>query len=387
MKAKDIGSTRTKIRFVFCVFTLFMMSDLVSAQNSKPDSLKRVVEQHTKKDTLYLNDLLALAIQTRNSDFEKAREYFAEAIDLSRKLSHPKFEIRSLNGMGICFGMQEKNAEAIRYFNEAVQLALDNNYLQHAGDTYNSLGIVYKNMGDYPTSLLYCTKSLQLYDSLGDEYGVASAYSNMGILFDLMKEPDKAMEHYQKSLELDYKNNDEIKIARVTSNIALLYLQEGAYQKAIEIYEKNLDYYIKEDIRSAACREMGNLGDVFYKINDFEKAESYLLSSIAEAENLQLDEIKVNALCTLGKLKADAGNIIVDGDDITHMGMDALVKVRMKFGLCFQDGALFDSMNVFENVAFPLRARKANKALIAERVAEVLGLVGLVSHVSPPEPA
>ena len=190
MKAKDIGSTRTKIRFVFCVFTLFMMSDLVSAQNRKLDSLKNLVDQHAKKDTLYLNDLLALAIQTRNFDFEKARDYFAEAIDLSRKLSHPKFEIRSLNGMGICFGMQEKNAEAIRYFNEAVQLALDNNYLQHAGDTYNSLGIVYKNMGDYPSSLMYCNRSLQLYDSLGDEYGVASAYSNMGILFDLMKEPD-----------------------------------------------------------------------------------------------------------------------------------------------------------------------------------------------------
>jgi phospholipid/cholesterol/gamma-HCH transport system ATP-binding protein len=80
----------------------------------------------------------------------------------------------------------------------------------------------------------------------------------------------------------------------------------------------------------------------------------------------------------VGLLKPDAGNILIDGEDITHMGMDKLVKVRMKFGLCFQDGALFDSMSVGENIAFPLRRHttKSNDE-IESIVSSKLRLVGL----------
>ena len=80
----------------------------------------------------------------------------------------------------------------------------------------------------------------------------------------------------------------------------------------------------------------------------------------------------------VGLLKADAGNILIDGEDITHMGMDQLVKVRMKFGLSFQDGALFDSMTVGENIAFPLHRHtpKSNEE-INDIVATKLRQVGL----------
>lgn len=80
----------------------------------------------------------------------------------------------------------------------------------------------------------------------------------------------------------------------------------------------------------------------------------------------------------VGLLKPDEGQIIVDGQDITRLKERDLYEVRKKFGMLFQDGALFDSMTVEENIAFPLR-RHTNKKdrEIKEIVQQKLAQVGL----------
>ena len=57
----------------------------------------------------------------------------------------------------------------------------------------------------------------------------------------------------------------------------------------------------------------------------------------------------------VGLLYPDAGDVLVHGESVPNMTDDELFEMRKKFGLLFQDGALFGSMNVFDNVAFPLR--------------------------------
>ena len=90
----------------------------------------------------------------------------------------------------------------------------------------------------------------------------------------------------------------------------------------------------------------------------------------------------------LGLLRPDAGAVIVDGTDITRLRGAALEAVRRRYGVVFQGGALFDSMSVFDNVAFPLREKtKMNTAEITRRVEEKLLQVGLVDmgHKNPAE--
>jgi len=80
----------------------------------------------------------------------------------------------------------------------------------------------------------------------------------------------------------------------------------------------------------------------------------------------------------IGLLKPDSGQILVDGEDIVVMGRDQLNRVREKFGMLFQNSALFDSMSVFENVAFPLEEKtRLSKNEIRDRVHEALEHVGL----------
>jgi phospholipid/cholesterol/gamma-HCH transport system ATP-binding protein len=77
----------------------------------------------------------------------------------------------------------------------------------------------------------------------------------------------------------------------------------------------------------------------------------------------------------VGLLKPDKGRIIVDGQDITDMSERDLADVRRKVQLVFQSGALFDSLTVWENVAFPLNDTGRSSEEIERRVSEKLELV------------
>ena len=57
----------------------------------------------------------------------------------------------------------------------------------------------------------------------------------------------------------------------------------------------------------------------------------------------------------LGLIKPDSGQILIDGEDITDYGEEEMMTVRQKIGMVFQEGALFDSLSVYENVAYRLR--------------------------------
>ena len=80
----------------------------------------------------------------------------------------------------------------------------------------------------------------------------------------------------------------------------------------------------------------------------------------------------------VGLLSPDEGSVRVDGQDLVGMTERQLLGVRQKFGMLFQSAALFDSMSVHDNIAFPLRRSGVTEvAEIDLRVEEVLGLVEL----------
>jgi phospholipid/cholesterol/gamma-HCH transport system ATP-binding protein len=80
----------------------------------------------------------------------------------------------------------------------------------------------------------------------------------------------------------------------------------------------------------------------------------------------------------IGLLRPNRGQVIIEGTDITRLSGRQLDRVREHFGMLFQGGALFDSMTVFENVAFPLREKtKLSEKEITEQAQNMLDSVGL----------
>ncbi len=80
----------------------------------------------------------------------------------------------------------------------------------------------------------------------------------------------------------------------------------------------------------------------------------------------------------IGLMQPDEGEIWIDGQNIIDLGERQLASIRRKVGILFQGGALFDSMTVEENIAFPLReAGERNQLVIAQKIAEMLEVIEL----------
>lgn len=79
----------------------------------------------------------------------------------------------------------------------------------------------------------------------------------------------------------------------------------------------------------------------------------------------------------LGLLKPDSGQILIDGEDITNFGEVEMMTVRQKIGMVFQEGALFDSLSVYENVAYRLHEQKVEEEEVESEVRRMLQFVDL----------
>lgn len=79
----------------------------------------------------------------------------------------------------------------------------------------------------------------------------------------------------------------------------------------------------------------------------------------------------------LGLLKPDSGEILIDGENIADFSEEEMMDVRQKVGMVFQEGALFDSLSVYENVAYRLREQKVGEEEIQREVRRMLRFVDL----------
>ncbi len=87
--------------------------------------------------------------------------------------------------------------------------------------------------------------------------------------------------------------------------------------------------------------------------------------------------------CVTGLLAPQGGSITIDGDEVVGAERKDLLRIRRKTGMLFQEGALFDSMTVFENVAFPLSYHKLFPAVeIRDKVFAYLDLVGMEDYAN-----
>jgi len=130
--------------------------------------------------------------------------------------------------------------------------------------------------------------------------------------------------------------------------------------------------------------EVQNLTTVFHHEDSFTTAVSDVSFHLIPGETLGLvgesgSGKSVLIKCIVRLLRPDAGLIKVFGEDMSRLTGDGLTEIRKKIGFLFQSGALYDSMNVKENMEFPLRRikNKLNQHAIDEKIAEVLENVGL----------
>ena len=98
---------------------------------------------------------------------------------------------------------------------------------------------------------------------------------------------------------------------------------------------------------------------------------TYILGSSGAGKSVLLKHI-------LGLMTPDQGRIFVDGQDLNKLSHSEMIDLRLKFGMLFQNSALFDDFNVYDNVAFPLREHtQMSESVIEAKVRKTLAILGM----------
>jgi len=132
------------------------------------------------------------------------------------------------------------------------------------------------------------------------------------------------------------------------------------------IYNSRMSYFIEFIDVSKSFDDKKVLEGISFGV---EKGETFAVlgpSGVGKTVTLTL---------AVGLFKPDSGRIIIDGEDITNMTERELAMIRRKAQLVFQSGALFDSLSVWENVAFPLSTNGRTDEDVDRKVEEYLRLV------------
>jgi len=133
----------------------------------------------------------------------------------------------------------------------------------------------------------------------------------------------------------------------------------------------------------------GGSGEPILRLIDVEKTLDG--RKVLDGANLEIPRGQITAIIGLsgagktmllkhmiGLMKPDGGQVLLDGIDINRLSRQGLYEARKRFGMLFQTGALFDTLTVFENVAFPLREKTGRtEGEIREKVRRILRHVGL----------
>ncbi len=111
------------------------------------------------------------------------------------------------------------------------------------------------------------------------------------------------------------------------------------------------------------------LDDISFRVREGDALAIVGVSGVGKSTILKL---------ILRLLVPDSGQVLIDGEDINRLSFEQVLKVRQKMGMVFQASALFDSLSVYENVAFPLREHmQLPEADVAQRVGGALDMVDL----------
>ena len=158
-------------------------------------------------------------------------------------------------------------------------------------------------------------------------------------------------------IQLAYANTIE---CRVSQNEEIIMTNQGFSVTAPRIEFRNV---------SLAFGQKVVLDDVSFRVMPGEMKVILGQSGSGKSTILRL---------ALGLLKPDAGAIFINGEEIASLAEEDLGRVRQQMSIVFQEGALFDSLSVFENIAYRPRELKWPEARLAERVQQVLAFADLV---------
>ncbi|WP_166967389.1 tetratricopeptide repeat-containing sensor histidine kinase [Yeosuana marina] len=307
------------------------------------------VNIHAQNDTISINKNLKVAKELRFTEPKKADSLYQKIIEHAKQVNFKMGEYDAYLNLAYVWFYSNEYDKAIIYGEQSLKIAKQLNYNKGIGTSYANLGTMFTHTSEYSKATEKYILAMPYLTTLNDTIALITINQNLGMIFMDLKQYTKAEEYSKVGLKLSKEANIKAKIAAIGLNLGLLYLNQKqpneAFNQLKEIeplvielnnpqtkyhLAKNLsEYYLNyaEDYTNSlkyALEAYDNLhntnlenemsyclnllGDIYFKIGNFDNSEYYNLKSYELAKKINLNGTQRNVLLSLSELYAKKQN-------------------------------------------------------------------------------
>lgn len=190
-----------------------------------------------KKDTTYVNSLLAKSKTLFTEDPEKAITLAKEAYAAATDIHFEKGEATALKNIGVGYYFQQKYVEALDYWNQSLKKFESLKDEVGISNLLNNISAIYKDQGEDSKALEYSLQALKLAEKTADKTRLMSSFVTVGSIYQNKKDL-KAIDYFLKALPLCEELGDKDEISLLLGNIGEVYLDHQQEATAVDYFKK-----------------------------------------------------------------------------------------------------------------------------------------------------
>lgn len=269
-------------------------------QNAKFPKMDLAISYHQQSMDLarQIDDQLGVASAYNNIAFayedigriKQAIENYDKSLQIYKRLKNDGMIAVVLNNLGFAFQSQRDDKKALKYFQESLTLRLKSRPTEDPGIAlaYNNIGLIYSNSGDFDKGLNYYEKALLICRKINHKYGEALVLNNIGDNFlqryeskagsnsqEAEPELDKALAYFEQSLAIWNAEEDWESKAVTLKNIGTVYLRKNETEKAISYGKQSLELAQRIGFPKPVMSGSHLLYKAYKSKGDFEKALAF----------------------------------------------------------------------------------------------------------------
>ncbi len=211
------------------------------------------------------------------SDYKEAISYYLQALEASRKLGEPAYEVSALSDLAILYYNIGQPQLSRKYYIQCAQLALEQGEISSVVNSYNNLGVIYNGLGLHDSALVFLEQALRIARQSGGLVDSTSTINNIGNSYFKKRDFPKALFYFRQNyMAHSGKEVDPALVWIDHINLSDVYIEMKRYDSALYFSEKSMEIAVALHSRSKQADGYSVLSKLYGRKGDYKRAYEYM---------------------------------------------------------------------------------------------------------------
>lgn len=275
-----------KITYIFVILCFIVKISIAnSGPQSKIDSLKNLILNTSDRDKL--ENSLELSRVYWELDPPQAIQRSRYALELAKNLDYNEEAAKAMYYLGCAYHINNQYDFALENLLDAYRFSDQHKFLEVNAEIALQLGIVYHQLGKYKKSHKFSQEAYATFEHLNNKRGLARCLSLMGLYYKSQNSDEFALDYLDRGLKSAKELNDDELICNALNDLGTYYTEKGNILEAIKVYKEAVSYHRDNSLNYNVGLFELNLGVLYLKHDENDKALSHLNMGYVIAKKLK----------------------------------------------------------------------------------------------------